>query len=496
MAPKIDLNQALNNQVFAVQASKESSKKSKDLLQLATILQGLEEEIASTKGAISSSSQVTPAANNAQGSSTSPFGQAMAQMAFAMQMLEVAISKADHSKANNDYSIAQSQMKLAQSQFNDVQSKILEIEKEKEKESTINFWTKFAEIAAAVIITGIALAFGQVEIAAMTIAMTALSVSGAFEKAADGVSSLLQDCGVPKLTADIIAKVFVLVVVIALTFYCAPESAAGEAVDTGTEIGEEASNTAIEMEEMGSSAESTASTASSTASDATSFASKLGKVWKTVNLFNRLSVRSNMIIMNTLQALSQINVNEVIEDIPQGQMSDSKKKELEQILTIVIMIATLLATIGSGSAMSEASSAGKVVSGSSRMSRSLTPIFKTIGRLFSPVVKATATAGGAAVLTGAEITRQALMLAAAGLQIAEGTILINQGNLTKDLAKATANMDLVQVLMEMMNSSAINTIKHDGNVQQQHMSQDKHFQETFAAGEKAFAQLFTTYSPV
>lgn len=486
MAPKIDLSQALNNQMFAVQESKNGSKKSKDLLQLATILQGLEEEITSTKGAISSS-QVVPAANNSQGSATSPFGEAMAGLAYMMQMLEVAISKADHDKAKNDYALAQAHMKLAQTQYDEVQKKLQDIADEQAKQKTIDFWTKFAEIAAACIVTGIALAFGQVEIAVMTIAMTAMSVSGAFEDIANGVSDVLQDCGVPKLTADIVAKVLVLVVVIALTFYCAPESAAGEAVDTGTEIGEEATDSVEMTETAGSSAGSTAST---TATDATSETSKLGKVLKATKAFLQRNVRANLIVSNTLQTLSQINLNEIIDEIPQDKLSDKAKKDLELALEITLIVLTLLSSMATAVSMS-----GGVTSGTSRAARlvSKSKNLVKIGQLISSTL---AKGVNGAALVSAETARLGAVLVASALQIAEGAILIKQGNLTKDLANATANMDLLQVYMQMMNSSALSTLKHDANVQQQHASSDKHFQETFAAGEKAFAQLFTTYSPV
>lgn len=320
----------------------------------------------------------------------------------------------------------------------------------------------------------------------MTIAMTAMSVSGAFEDIANGISSVLQDCGVPKLTADIIAKVFVLVIVIAVTFYCAPGSAAGEAADTGTEIAEDASDTAIEMDELGSDGSTVTSSSTTAATDTASATSKLGKVLKAVKAVLK-NVRGNLIVSNSLQTLSQLNLNEVIDQIP---MSNDERKKVELGLEITLMVLTLISSITTAYAMS-----GGVASGTSPLSRLLSrsTSVASLGRF---IASGFSKVGSGTMMSAAELSRQAMMLVASGLQIAEGAILIKQASLTKDLAHATANSEMVKVNMNMTDAMALNTIKHDTAVQQQHVEQDKHFQQNFAAGEKAFAQLFTTHSPV
>jgi hypothetical protein len=484
MAIKIENQILINNPTLLVEEEKEQAKQRKQLLALATVLKELEGGLASTRGSIEAAATDTPQAA-AQDSENSPFETAMAQMALVMQLLEVKIAEADHSKSQSDEVIAKAEATRAQEVLQEVKQKLQDIADARAKQAVADFWTKLVSWVAAVVVAVISIAFGQVEIAVLALTMTTLATTGAFEKMADGISELLQKAGMSKMAADIVAKVFVLVVVIAVSFAVAPTSAAAEvtdAVDEGTEMTTFSSQEAEEevAEEVEGAATSESSSAANTGG---SLLTKLGKVWKAVNLFNRLSPRTNLVIMNTIQTLSQINVEKIVDDIPPGQMSNEEKERLKTILSIVIMIATIIASVGGGSAITETMAASKVGAGS------------RLAKLF-PIISKFALRVDAKTLTVLENLRRAASFISSATQAAEGIFTIQQGALSAEFAASNADLEVNNILMEMQSASASSSIKYDGSIEQQHASADKNFLEKFAAGEKAFAQLFTVNSPI
>jgi len=477
MASKIDSGQYISVQPPFAEEDKERAKERKNLLALATVLKELESGLVSTRGQIQEAGSPSGSSATASGSA---FEDAMADMETALQLLEIVITKAGQSKGKSDELIAQAYVKRAADVAKEVQDKIAEIADEKAQQAVEAFWSKVGAWVGAVLISIAAVAAGQVEVAVLTIAMTTLVTTGAFEKAADGISSLLQQIpGVSKLAADIIAKVFVLVVVVAVSFAAAPASAASEVESTVEDAETEMQNLSQEIE--GATGEATGAAEAAPATTGT-LLDKLGKVWKAVNLFNRLGTRANTVIMNTVQTLSQIGIGTIVDDVPTDQMSKDDKERLKMILSIVIMIATLIVSIGGASAMSEAMGAGQ--GGISKL-----------GKLCSALVKFAQKIDvkGMMVL---EALRKVASGASSATQIAEGATTIRQGQSTLDLANSNAILDVLSVLMETQSSSASSSVKATADTLQEHTRADKHFIETFCAGEKAFAQLFTTASPV
>lgn len=488
MSPKVDFDSNMMN-ILAVQNLEADEKTSphhgKGVVSLVQVLEEIREELTEEKSG-STSQNVTLAPSSTQGNSNggSAYENAMAQLTLAMQMLQVLMAKAGQSKLNSDQEISNHEIALSQQNLQDVQAKLAKMQEEKESQEKTQSWLKWVELAVTIVVAVAACIAGQPELAILAVAMYAASQAGAFKWMADGIASGLKEIPFFKNNpeiADIVATVVVLVIVIALTLALCP-SAAGTAVGEATEVGEETAENSVEMVDMGEQAtEETASTSSEQSENATqSLKSKIGDFLSKANPFNK-SMAANMTVMNSLTALSQMNLNEIVEDWP--GLSAEKKKEVEMIMGIVIAVLSLIAALGT--AFGGASSLENLGNGTAKSMFEGTAMLKVLQQ-----------ANSAELMDGLETTRKILTVFASLLQVGEGSLQIEQGITAKDLANDTAAMTRINAATEMMNVNAASTQKQTADMMKQSATGTQNFLESFNKGNEEFSRILTTQSPV
>lgn len=498
---------AAENPSFVVISEEDRKKKEseKHLLALAATLKDLEVEIAKAKTGASTAaadSKVVSLDTVNPGDNAS-YQSALVEMVLALQILQVEIAKFAQDKAKSDHLVSEAEIQAAQKTLKDIEDKIQKMQADEAHQKTIEFWTKFAEIAAAVIITGVALAFGQVEIAILVVAMTTASVSGGFQKLTDDIAKGLENIpGLSSEAAHIIAAVLILVVVIGVTALLAPATAAAQVADTTEEIvttTEDAAETGEEVEAAAQDGEEAAQTASNT--ERFSTLSRVGRTirdgFNYINPFTRLSARANLIIMNTAQTLPQLELGQNIADaIAKSQhLSDKDKQKWEEILTGIItglsLLVGILSGVALGGGMSKAESAFDDSSAIGRLLNRLRALF-TNSRPVTAIRAGLTTTRGMVATEGA---RQLLNSAASGLEVGNNVIELNRANLEIAMATDNGNIILQNEALEQNTEQALASQKNFADVMKQQSVGNQSINK-LVAGEAGFAQLFTQYSPV
>jgi hypothetical protein len=508
----IDNRLAAENASFDRVANQDRSKQNKDLLHLATVLRELEHEVAGAKdgglGAAEKKGEKGPKVVNldaqqsqgAQGSKNR-FEDAMTELALMLQMLQVDIVKFQRNKTNDETQMSTAMVSLYKSIAKDIQNKIEKQEKAEKSQKALSFWTKIAEAVVTALVVGIALAFGQVEIAAMAIVMYAASASGLMSKAesglAKGIEAGLKACGAHgkdlKLISNIIATVVILVVIAALTFMIAPEDIAGEAVNGAENIGEEAADEGSNAVEMTDVTEDT----STTTEESTEKVSRIRQILRKL----RLPTKANMMIMALSQSISQMNIPQTVLDGMEinHKLSDEQKQKIEMIVTLVVAIMALLASVGSGDALADTMSEGGVKGGTSAAAKALGKVFgdiseTAVGQMLNRVSKILEELSGMKAIVWMERFRRVVATGEAGLQIAEGSVLLEQADLDQLLGEDQAGMDLAQMAVNTNSSEQSDTQKQLASTLKQQRMSDQNLD--LFAGEKALARVLTTQSPV
>jgi hypothetical protein len=145
--------------------------------------------------------------------------ESIGQLMELLAQLEGEIAKYASKKAQANASLGQSLMSEMGAQVKRANE---ELQNVLQDQNHSDFWSKFikvAEIVAAVVFCAVALLLGQPELFAIILVFTVLSQSGAMDKItqglADVISQILVAAGVPKATADTVAKVLADVIIIA-----------------------------------------------------------------------------------------------------------------------------------------------------------------------------------------------------------------------------------------------------------------------------------------
>ncbi len=480
-------------------AGKGRSKQNKELVQLASIAQELAEEIAAAKNGSAKAEGKTESKPNVKlvaiPSSHKTFGEEMADLAAVLQMLQVEIVKYQRNKSKDETNISKAMTKMFKLIETDIENKIHQQTKEAHKHKLISLFTKIIGAIVTAVVCTIALAFGQVEIAALMIAMYVVMTTGVMSKVQTLLAKGLNDMGIHnKLADDIIAAAVILLVVGGVTGFIAPADIAEEVVSSVEDVTEEASD-AVEMTVVGG---EDASEATNATESVTKKVTKLRKFLRKI----RFSTRKNLILMNVSQSLTQVNLNQIALDIATQSghhLSDKEKEKLELILSIVVAVLAALVSLGAGDALADSMSMGQVGGGTSKAAKLLGKVFgdvsnTAVGRTLSRMSTVLEEVVGPQGPLWLERARRVLVTGEVGLKVAEGMVSVDQGEIDESLGVDQAAMDFVQEAMSSANSEQSDTQKQTtATLKQQRMS-DKNLD--LFAGEKALARVLTTQSPV
>lgn len=504
-------------------ASKDRAKQNKELLHLASVLRGLEHEVAGAKdgglGATEKKGEKGPKVVNLNAQQSqgpqgpkNRFEAAMTEMALMLQMLQVDIVKFQRNKTNDETNMSKAMISLYKSIEHKIEKKIEKIAKKKKLEKTINFWTKIAEAVVTAIVVAIALAFGQVEIAALVIVMYAVSASGLLSKAekalAPVIAKLLKDLGFHgkgiKLASEIIATVLIMAAIGGITYFLAPEDLGSEAVNAGEEIAEDTEDSvdAVELADMGgeetTEAEETAQEAEETSQGQE--AKKVSNVRKFLRKI-RLPTKYNMMIMALSQSITQLNIPQTFVDGMEinRKLSKKQKEQIEMIVSVIVAIIALLASVGSGDALADAMGEGEVKGGTSMAAKLLGKVFgdvseTALGQMLNRISKVLEELSGMKAIVWMERFRRVVATGEAGLQIWEGKVILDQADLDQSLGVDQAAMDLTQFAVNSNSSEQKDSQKQMTSTLKEQRMSDKNLD--LFAGEKALARVLTTQSPV
>lgn len=335
------------------------------------------------------------------------FLQAMQAMMIAVESTTLLASRAHNDQSAKQMEISQAFVKMFGKIQQDVANKIKKIEAEQARQKALGIFGKIIQVIVAVVVSVLACAAGQVQIAALTIALTIASVSGGLGKATEALASGLEKLGLDPATAKIVATVIVTVIVIAVSMAAAPSGAA------------------------------------SGASRAASIGGKLAKL----NPFAKLSTGAQLGIMNGIQTVAQTNITQTIMDaVEQYQghkLSPEEKKHLMIALTVVLAVATLVTSIGCGSALAASLANGaKTASG---ITGSVSKIAsKLLQKMPGAIQASMQSLDGASVAIAAHYMQILGTWLMAATKTAEGGVDISKGLLLKDLSFAQASQQLVE----------------------------------------------------
>lgn len=497
---------------FVIMSEDERKKKKQEseLLALAAILKQLEVEVVGAKNGATAATQTTPtqeeskivslqAPNVNASDNTNAFQKAMAQMVLALQILQVEIAKFSNNKAGFDKILSEGEIQALQNTLKDIENKMTEMAAKAASQKTLNTILMVAEIVVAVIVTAVALVFGQVEIAALVIAMTIASATGGFQKLTDLLAKGLEKMGIPPDVAQIVAAVLVVVLVIIVTAGLAP-AAAAPAVDvaaqTAAEVAAEEGGEAVEMDVMDSTnigkVATDSSTSTATAARVTTGTSSIvNRILDAIKDFNKeynpmskLSLRGNLILSNATQALAQTQATDHMVNLiaSSRHMSDEEKQQLEMYVTIVMECITLIVTILSAAAMSSKMSTVNRTFDESTM----------LGRMMTRLRSLLETSKGMIAVEGA---RQLVSGVADGLEAWTAALQIQQANLEMGLANDNAIIKLIQMAVNKNSEDVAASQKHEAQMLKDISTGNQSITKLFA-GEEGFARLFTQYSPV
>lgn len=419
-------------------SEKEKEKQQEELLKLAAALQAVESDLAESKAAAKEGKVVQlksakGADDDSNGPSSKAFADAMAAMVLALQQLQIDITEFSQKKASYDAGISQEQVALAQHNLQQAIQALQKVQSE-------GFWEKFAEAFVAAFSAIAAVITCNPELLIIT-AISILAMTGVMSKITQGISDVLQDMGVPKDAADVIAAAVVVIIVMVATLGMG-EAAAAETVaeEATTEV----------------------------AADSSSFISKVKNLLQKINVFNKLSPRANLMIVSAVQSISSTGLITDLAELIMAHTNVSKKERqlVEQILSYIVAAIAIIVSIGASTGMATSSSASNTVA-------DMDAKFLKFSRAFFRIAGFGQAAGG----------------------LTEGGLNISKGILQKDLAIINANMILIRTAMEMDNTQTTEDQKHQAAELKQQSVGNRSIMD-LAKGEEGFANLFTRHSPV
>jgi hypothetical protein len=213
----------------------------------------------------------------------------------------------------------------------------------------------------------------------------------------------------------------------------------------------------------GEAAEDAGTAGENAASKGSSFMEKAEAAFKKYNFFNRLSLRTNTMLVAGIQGVASTGfVNNLAQLIMDHEnMSKEEQEHIQEILAIVVAIVAIIVSIFGGSA-----AAGETTG---QTSAKFFQLARNIGA-----------AGGIAQGAG---------------QLVEGGIQIAQGLTEAELAKIKASIELIMVAMNMNNTGMSEDQKNDADMIKEQSVGNRSITK-LVAGEEGFTQLLTQYSPV
>jgi len=506
------------NMEFVRMVDKGQNKQKKELAKLKAVLQLVEKQMA---GAKSGASTKTNASSQAEGPSNTTFEQSMASMVLALQMLQVLIAKYGSDKARQHEVIAEAELNFAKSNLKKVEKAIKKMDEDKNHKLTwkdvkklfetaghmikdldsaggkalsghfqaalndlkdikkqaekmpvligskeLQKIEKDLEIVGSVLMIVVGFVLEQPELVIMGALMLAVALGGA--KWADKhMTKLLEDMGVPKSKAEVIAPLIVCAVaIIACTVAC---PAADEEVITET-VEDEATTAA---DEVSATTDSDAEASLQSTDESSGIKSKfkklmkpLGKVMKLLGPKGRVAIMSLMTSLSSTQAVQKYyNFFAMQEGV-----SKKKRKEIERDLGYAVMALTAAVTLvmAGGAAFAE-EGATKGIADTLKIAKGMKALLR--------------------VGTGLNV------LAESGTQIASGIITIDLGKEQKNLLDAQANIELLGVLMQMNSSETASDQKFQASEEKDQKLDDRSVTQLMK-GIEGFANIAAYSSPV
>lgn len=383
----------------------------------------------------------------------------MGEMIALLSQLETVISQLSKKRSDNDVQVNNSLITLLQQ---NVQFAKNEYNKLIDEEKKSSFWgtvLKVVEAAVAAIVATVALACGQPEISIMVLALAALSLSGGFKEANKLVTDFLQKCklsdlfqtmGMSKQEADdavkIVSSVILIVATVLLTIgtcgAVAPEAAADDAEETGTEMADMARTDAT------SNANATAET-----SQSSNPLARLFNWVKENNPMNKLSKGTNLSIITGSQTMAQTNLVDNTVDLAATakHMSTKEKEKLEEVLNILVEVLTTLVSVFAGMGAAESPSAAQDSVLGKLTSRFQSLIAKTPGLL--------------------NTLQAGLAVAMSAQAISQGAVARSQLKLSETEEKvgdANATQSILDALIKMIGSDAKENVQNQTNLLKAH----------------------------
>jgi hypothetical protein len=281
----------------------------------------------------------------------------MGEMMAILTQLEFIISQLAQNRAKVDSNVDDDFLQMMQSNLQQAKHQYTKLIHEEKKEA---FWSTFLKVTegiVAALVTVIALACGQPELAIMVIALAAASLSGGFGKATDLVGDALQKCDLSKLfqsmgmskeEADKAVKVVASAVIIAATIALTMATCGAAAPEAIVNITDESMETSMEMVDM---SENTIASSGATTAETTESTNPVARAlnWiKENNPLNKLSKGTNLSIISGSQAFMQTNFLNNLIDASAPHMDAEKKARLEKILNIIISVVFSLLSVFAG----------------------------------------------------------------------------------------------------------------------------------------------------
>ncbi len=411
-------------------------------------------------GTLASQATVPSVKSAAKGSSSDTLSLAavLAQAAYFLSEIEADIAgKYNLNKTQSDDLVVQSEQTLSKQRLNDAISQAKKIQAEQDAINRMNPIEKAFSVIASVLVAAFALLAGQPEVAALMIVMTVMNESGA-------TNAIIGN--------NLGATLGMLAVVTVLSFGVGTMATTGEAAEVaaqaGARVGQEAA------EEAG---EEAAEIAAENGAEQGPQAAKsfLSKVLDAI--MPRLSVA--LTIQNDIQMLLS---TQAIQNI--AKAANLSQEDLA-ILTGILMAIAILSSVAAGKAL--ASGAGEVEAVGQGAAGKLKAALKTfISKLNLNNPK---------VLFGMRALQNAFNAGTSGMQIAQGTIELNQANLTKAMADDYAIIDLVQTLMAVANNGIANSEQQVNTLLKGHQDGTGMI-SSWLDGQRQFTQVLASNSPV
>ncbi len=438
--------------------TKSSKEASKQLLALLTALEGSIEAIASETSSEGKQPIINVTSETAAGNSNG-YAQSMASMAQMLAELQILIAKSTKDKTDDDSKLSKAQLQTLQTAYSDLEKQLKNSQSDGNKQTTLATVEKVLTIALAIVVSLIAVACGQFLLAGIVMGEMILQETGAFDAASKGLSTVLQDMGMSKEAADIVAKILIVVVVVILTAVVAPQAAAEEVAETTTEIAAE--ETASTSEEVTTTVSEEVSTQSSEVSS--NIASKIAQ-----RLSTRTSLCINVGVQTTLNTgLTQNIADEIVEGVAKlTPMSDKEKKKAEMIVSLILTILLMILQVASATSMPS----------------EVTDETTLLGKMKAFLQN------NPALMKGLNYSKVGLNLANFATSGMQGLVSVNQGLTEKDIAKDEYSITIVQNIIDAISKGMSSTQKHESDAQAAFAQEAQSLSQLFAS-DRAVADL-------